>query len=625
MCGIVGALSPAPIKRELVEKMRDRLEHRGPDHAGIWVSPDERVCLGHRRLAIVDLSPEANQPFISYDGRLVATFNGEIYNFRKLRAELSARGVPFHTESDTEVLVEAYRLWGERCSEHLSGMFAFAIWDSVERRLFCARDRAGEKPFYYTTVGGSFIFASELKALLPWPGFRRELDYAALIDFLSFGFVTEPKSIWAGCRKLSPGHSMSVDVRPDGFLTVGEPGGYWEWDFDPDYSVSDWGPRIRETLQSASKEMAFADVPVGTFLSGGVDSSSVTAALSKAGCSVQTFTVGFEEQEFDERPWARQVAELYGTTHSERSVRATDLAADFQRMLWHYDEPFNDYSYLPTYHVCREARKSITVALSGDGGDEMFAGYRKYQRLGLRKDVGWLIPRSLSPTLVAGLNALFPDTSRFRRTLLHYAADAPELMLDTFTTGLSLPSLRAAARGPLAEALRHYSPMDVISPLLSKVPPEEVGLVNSMRFLDLKLTLAGDILVKVDRASMAVSLEVRPVYLHRDMLSLAAKIPPGLLADRGHSKEVLKRALKPWLPDSILYRKKMGFAMPLRDWFRGSLQHLFSETQSGNPLDEFLDPKLLERMTEQHLSGATDLTYILHSLFFMKNWVLKWT
>jgi asparagine synthase (glutamine-hydrolysing) len=625
MCGIVGAISNAPIKQKLIEEMRDRLEHRGPDHAGIWSSPDARICFGHRRLSIIDLSPEANQPFVSHDGRFVITFNGEIYNFKSLREDLETQGIRFYTDSDTEVLIESFRQWGERCLEKLSGMFAFAIWDKAEKHLFCARDRVGEKPFYYTMLGDSFIFASELKALLPYPGFRQNLDYTALIDFLTLGFVAEPKSIWKDCYKLPPGNSMSVWVKPDGSLKMSEPTAYWDWQFNPDYSVSDWSPQILDALQTASKEMSFADVPVGTFLSGGVDSSSVTAALSKAGCAVQTFTIGFDEQEYDERPWARQVAELYGTTHTEKTVQADDLSADFQKLLWHYDEPFNDYSYLPTYHVCREARKQITVALSGDGGDEVFAGYRKYQRLGMRQNIARFMPASLNSVTAFGANLLFPETSRFRRTLLQHTLDAPSMMFDAFTLGLSPSVLRSAARGALAETLQNYSTRDVISELLKKAPPDEVGLINSMRYLDLKLTLAGDILVKVDRASMAVSLEVRPVYLHRKILELAEKIPPHLLADRRHSKEALKRALKPWLPDSVLYRRKQGFAMPLKNWIGESLQQLFTQTNTENPLDELLDPKLLQTMADQHIYQGIDLTANIHSLFFLQHWVTKWT
>ena len=624
MCAIVGAISTVPINQKLVEKMRDTMVHRGPDHAGVWLSHDSRVCLGHRRLAIIDLTPEANQPFISHDGRFVVTFNGEIYNFPSLREELIAQGVSFRTRSDTEVLVEAFRCWGEKCLERLSGMFAFAIWDTVERRLFCARDRVGEKPFYYAMINNSFIFASELKALLLWPGFRREIHYPALVDFLSFGFVPDPKSIWEGCHKLPPGHRMSVEMRPGGTLAVKDPVAYWDMEFDPDHSVRDWRPKILETLQQSAKEMSFADVPVGTFLSGGVDSSSVTAALSKAGCTVKTFTVGFQEKEYDERQWAREVSRIYGTSHTEKVVLAEDVIPVFQQLLWHYDEPFNDYSYLPTFYLCREARKTITVAISGDAGDELFAGYLKYKRLRMRQDLDRLIPRSLTRHLVAGAGLLFPATSRFRRNLLPYGMDVTGMMVDMLTTGFSLSALRAAARGPLAETLKHYTPMDTVLPLLHKAPPEGVGLVNSMRYLDLKLTLAGDILVKVDRASMAVSLEVRPVYLHRDMLALAGRIPPHLLVDRNHSKKALKSALKAWLPDSVLYRKKMGFAMPLRNWITGELHHLFGQPLGKGPVDDLLDGNLLGKMIHRHSAEAADCTSLIHCLFFLKQWFLKW-
>ncbi len=357
MCGVVGVISARPVDREIVAKMRDRLIHRGPDSAGLWQSADDRVCLGHRRLVIVDPSPDANQPFVSGDGNFVAVFNGEIYNFRSLRRELERAGVSFRTRSDTEVLVEAYAAWGTECLDRLSGMFAFAIWDRARARLICARDRAGEKPLYYAVVDGSFIFASELKALLAWPRFRREIDYTSVADFLTLGYVPDPKSIWVGTSKLPPGHWLEVDLTSDG-PAAKAPSEYWDLQFEPDRSTDDWGPLIRETLEQAAAEMSFADVPVGTFLSGGVDSSAVTAALTNSGSRVRTFTIGFEEEAYDERRWARQVAAQYGTEHTERIVTAEDAETVFREtILWHYDEPLADHSYLPTYYVCREARQ----------------------------------------------------------------------------------------------------------------------------------------------------------------------------------------------------------------------------------------------------------------------------
>jgi asparagine synthase (glutamine-hydrolysing) len=602
--------------------MRDLVAHRGPDHAGVWRSNDGQVCLGHRRLAIIDLSPDANQPFISRDGRFVITFNGEVYNFRSLRDELRSRGIVFDTQSDTEVLVEAFRQWGDRCLEHLSGMFAFAIWDCETRRLFCARDRAGEKPFYYALINDSFVFASELKSLLRWPGFNRKLNYPALADFLSFGFVPDPKTIWEDAHKLPPAHSIFVEFGPGGAPVVSHAVAYWDLEFDPDYSVGDWGPRILEALSTASQEMAVADVPVGAFLSGGVDSSSVTAALSKAGREVRTFTIGFQESAYDERRWAGEIARQYGTAHTEKVVQAEDVLSVFKKLVWHYDEPFNDYSYLPTFYLCREARSQITVALSGDGADELFAGYRKYQRLGMRQAAERFVPRFAARLVAAGNYSALPEPGR--RTLRQYALDAPAMMVDMLTLGFQLDDLRAAARGQLARTLKEYSPADVVYPLLDKAPPNKVGLINSMRYLDLKLTLGADILVKVDRASMAVSLEVRPVYLHRNMLDLAGKIPSGLLANRKQSKKALKDALRTWLPSSVLDRRKMGFAMPLKQWVNGGLREAFTQESGESALDEMLDAGLLQRLTARHAGGDGDMTSVIHSLFFLKRWLSEW-
>jgi asparagine synthase (glutamine-hydrolysing) len=622
MCGIAGVIAAHPVDSGALLRMRDSMIHRGPDHGGSWINNDRCIALVHRRLKIIDLSPEANQPFVTSDGRFIVTFNGEIYNFRELRRELVARGGRMQTQSDTEVIVEAYRCWGAACLERLTGMFAFAIWDTVERRLFCARDRAGEKPLFYAMANGAFIFASELKALACYPGFRRSIDYTALLDYLVFGYVPDPKSIWQGCHKLPPGHSLTVDVPASG-PTPRPPVQYWDMQFEPNTTERAWPERILDTLQGACRDMAFADVPLGAFLSGGVDSSSVTAGLSKAGCNVESFTVGFEEPEFDERPWAREVARLFSARHNERVVSAADAFAVFEKLLWHYDEPFNDYSSLPTYYLCRAARQRITVALSGDGADELFAGYSKYRRLGLRRMVERVLPRGVSGALIAGSRPLLGNTPWFQRKVEPYGRDASAVMLDMLTTSFSCEELKAAARGPLAHALKSYSPADTIAPLLSAAPPDEVGLINTMRYLDLKLTLAGDMLVKVDRASMAVSLEVRPVYLHRSMLDLASRIPCEMLADRQQSKKLLKSALRSWLPDALLYRPKMGFAAPLPKWINGELSHMVNRVR-GNPLNDLIDPSLSTGILRSHKMGTPDLTSRIHSLLLLEHWLNRW-
>lgn len=625
MCGIVGVLSPFAIDSKIVERMRDKLAHRGPDHAGLWRSPDGRVCLGHRRLSIIDLDARANQPMRSADGRFVVTFNGEIYNYRAIRRQLEEQGVAFRTDSDTEVLLEAYRCWGPDSLDRLSGMFAFALWDGHERRLFCARDRAGEKPLYYAQHNGTFLFASEIKGLLEWPGLARRVDYEAMIDFLAFGFVADPKSIWRDIRKLAPAHAMTVEVRDDGTAVAREPSRYWSLAFESGRRHAT-AEEIRATLLHAADEMAIADVPLGTFLSGGVDSSTVTAALSLSGHDVRSFTIGFDDAAYDEREWARAVADRYRTSHVERTVDPSDMASVLDRLGWHYDEPFNDYSSVPTYFLCREARQSITVALSGDGADELFAGYRKYQRLVRRSQLRGIFPVAMAHALAEVTRHALPEGSPLQRTLGQYGMPAPAMLADMFCIGFPLPLLRQVARGPLAEALRHYDPQRLVEQLLVAAPPDKVGLVNAMRHLDLALTLPGDILTKVDRASMAVSLEVRPLFLHRDVMELAAAIPATALASPDAAKLALKDAVRPWLPDALIDRPKQGFAMPLPQWL--SQDSVVASTvrgvDSAGPLGGILDIGRIARLASAHAKGAGNFTAIVHSAFVLDQWMTKW-
>ena len=500
-------------------------------------------------------------------------------------------------------------------------MFAFAIWDREQSRLFCARDRAGEKPFHYASASGSFGFASELKALLPWPGLRKEIDWTAVADFLTFGFIPDPKTIWDGVKKLPPGHWLEVDLAED--ATVSEPVPYWDFELDPDESVDDWGQAIRDTLERAAAEMTVSDVPVGMFLSGGVDSSSVAAALARAGQPLTAYTIGFEEGDYDESAWATLVAESYGIPHVRRKVGRADVdPASRKKVLWHYDEPFNDQSYLPTYLVSREARRSITVALSGDGGDETFAGYRKYRQLAKRAGVERGLSRPVTQLVAAGAQGILPAESRLRTRFQPYRRSHDELVLSMLVTGIETSVLRQAARGPLAQALSTYDPLDAVRPHVRKAPPAEVGLVDSMRYVDLKTTLACGILTKVDRASMAVSLETRPVYLHREMLDLARRIPGRRLATGREAKTLLKQALEPWLPSALLHREKMGFAMPLGDWLRAGFE-LGNGNGDRRPVTDVLDAAYLEETHRQHLAGS-DRTTVLHAFSCLDQWLEQW-
>jgi asparagine synthase (glutamine-hydrolysing) len=346
----------------------------------------------------------------------------------------------------------------------------------------------------------------------------------------------------------------------------------------------------------------------------------VTAALARRGHDVRSFTIGFEEQRYDERPWARTVAALYHTHHTERVVHPDDVGQVFDRLIWHFDEPFNDYSYLPTYYVCREARTAITVALSGDGADEIFAGYRKYQRLALRQRWSGVLPRPLFRHAAA----LLPRETPMRRTMHQYGLDDSRMLADALTLGFDAGSLRSAARGALAHELAHYDPTDVVRTHLERAPPTQVGLINAMRYLDLKLTLGAGILVKVDRASMAVSLEVRPVYLHRDMLELAAATPADLLADPRQAKSALKSALRAWLPEALLYRPKQGFAMPLGSWLRADDRGVLRKPDANSPLAELIDPALYADLHAAHAAGAADGAARLHSLALLDRWCARW-
>lgn len=609
MCGIAGAISSGPVDPGVLTRMRDDLAHRGPDHAASWLSSDGKVGLGHRRLAVIDLLPEANQPFASHDGRFLLVYNGELYNYRELRKELETHGVAFRTRSDSEVLLEAFRLWGEGALARFSGMFAFAIWDQAERTLFCARDRAGEKPFYYATLPGTFLFASEPKAFLRWPGFSRRIHYPALLDFLAYGFVPDPKCIWEHCAKLAPGHCMVVRTGADGGPQVQEPRAWWDWSFNPEANERDWTGRILGTLTGAAREMAIADVPLGVFLSGGVDSSSVVAALAQGGKRVKTFTIGFDDAAFDERKWARAVAERYGTEHHERVLEPHDADAALQSLMWHFDEPFGDHSFLPTYCLAVETGKEVIVALSGDGADETFAGYRRYSRTMRRVGVRRFLPDRLLARVARAADRRLHPAGRIRRLSAKYGYDPAAMLTGIFTTGLTASALEAHARGPLAAAARHYHPREAITRLMRQAPPDRVGLVNTLRYIDFKHALAGDILVKVDRACMAVALEVRPVYLHRDMLDLAAAIPGAQLAGRKHTKETLKVAMGSWLPAGNIRRGKQGFLAPMSRWLEQTDGGGWTGA-AGSVLPELLDHAPLPRDAFQ--------------LLLLDRWLARW-
>jgi asparagine synthase (glutamine-hydrolysing) len=416
---------------------------------------------------------------------------------------------------------------------------------------------------------------------------------------------------------------MLVRTGPDGTPRAETPRSWWDWSFAPDTGEQDWTGRLLGTLEAAAREMAIADVPLGVFLSGGVDSSSVAAALARGGGTVKTFTIGFGDVEFDERQWARVVAEQYHTEHYERVLEPHDVNAVYQQLLWQYDEPFSDQSFLPTYYLSAETRKHVTVALSGDGADEAFAGYRKYKRMMTRVGVRKFLPDRLLGKVAKLAQQRLSPSSRLSRLSVKYGYDAAGMITGLLTPGLSTAALEANTRGPLAQAAADYHPGEVITRLLRKAPPDEVGLVNALRYVDFKHTLAGDILVKVDRASMAVALEVRPVYLHRDMLDLAGAIPGAQLATSRHTKEALKVALRSWLPEGTIRRGKQGFLAPLDRWLKEAEGASWTR-DAGSIIHELLDPSLLARLKQVKKKGGRGKPRAVHQLLLLDHWLARW-
>lgn len=562
MCGILGVASAmSPVDSRQIALMLDTLRHRGPDDSGEWSSGDG-VELGHRRLAIIDLSPAGHQPMADGSGTLHVTFNGEIYNYRDLRRELAGRGHPFHTASDTEVLLAAYRQWGTRCVERLNGMFAFALYDAAKRELFLARDRAGEKPLFYHHSGGRFTFASELKAIMADRAFDRTLDLQSLDYYLAFGYVTGDRTMLSGVRKLRPAHALVYDLARDSIRE-------WRyWDLPNPFSGDAADPNaltdeLEALLEDAVRLQLVADVPVGVLLSGGIDSSLVTALAARVSSSpVRTFTIAFPgHAEYDEGPYARLVASHFGTEHHE--LVAEPATVDLLPMLARqYDDPIADSSMVPTYLVSRLIRQHATVALGGDGGDELFGGYSLYPLVIRQQRVRRAVPHPVRWAVSATARRL-PVGFRGRTYLHSFALDPlygvahTGLYFDRHTRTRLVPALRRTPAG---------------APELFRMQCARRGLttIQQLTAADFGSYLPDDILVKVDRASMLTSLEVRAPFLDHRIISFAySRVPDRLRATATERKVLLRRLAARLLPPALDLRRKQGFSLPLHKWFAG--------------------------------------------------------
>jgi len=629
MCGIAGILavhgSPG-INRALLEAMNTSLAHRGPDGAGCHVEPE--VGLAHRRLSIIDLAT-GEQPMFNEDGTVCVVFNGEIYNFQALVDELAGLGHRFHTRSDTEVIVHAWEQWGVECVSRFDGMFAFAVWDRNRRTLFLARDRLGIKPLYYAQLpGGQFIFGSELKALARHPEFPRQIDGTAVEDYFTFGYVPEPKTIYAGVCKLRPGWRLLLDLRA-GREKLDQ---YWDLQHDSVGQVPT-DPRALEEellqrLGRAVRAELISDVPLGAFLSGGVDSSAVVAMMAEgASRPVKTCSIGVEEPAYDESMYARQVAELLHTDHAERRVRVDDLTL-LDQLVDTYDEPYADSSAIPTYRLCAATREHVKVALSGDGGDENFAGYRRYRMFAGEEAVRARLPDFIREPLFGFLGRWYPKLDwaprflRGKNTFQALGRDSAGAYLHAVS--IAPDELRAELYSPRFHAdLAGYRSRAVFDQYLAG--REFPDTLTMAQYLDFKTYIPGDILTKVDRASMAHGLEVRVPLLDHHFIEWVARIPSGLKLKGGEGKYIFKKSLEKVLPHDILYRKKMGFAVPLDRWFRGPLAGQVRDLATSSALQStgFFDPDALARVVQRHLAGRRDHSAVIWALLMFDGFLRR--
>jgi asparagine synthase (glutamine-hydrolysing) len=620
MCGIAGVLyrDGRPIERDRLEAMSAAIHHRGPDGEGIFQASG--IGLVHRRLSIIDLEG-GRQPLANEDNSIQVVFNGEIYNYQDLRQRLLTRGHRFVTHSDTEVLVHLYEEVGDKLVEQLRGMFAFALWDESSRRLLLARDRLGIKPLYYYQDDEKLLFASELKGILAYGDINRELDPQSLEDYLAYGMMSGTRTIFRGIQKLAPGHTLALDREHWAAL----PRRYWRLEFSPDESLSadQWCEQIRAKVAESVERHLIADVPVGAFLSGGIDSSVITALATRAsGQPLTTFSIGFKDAANDELPFARETADRYGTRHVEEVVSA-DAVALLDQLCWHYDEPFADSSAIPTMLVSRLAARHVKVALSGDGGDEAFGGYARYvhdlREAALRRQ----LPRWLRSSVLRSAAQLWPNADwlprplRGKSLLTNLALDEAAAYARTIST-CRQPLRRQLLSSDVLHELSGHEPERTIAAAYGPAGDSLAGMIAA----DVASLLPDDYLVKVDRASMAFGLEVRPPLLDHELLELTARIPSRFKVHHGETKWIFKRACGDLLPDSLLTRKKQGFEAPVDVWLRGPLRELFHDVvlSGSSPATNWLNLKTARSAFEQHQAGRRRHGQTLWSLIVLARW-----
>jgi len=622
VCGLAGIFDTkhrSDIDRELLERMNASQFHRGPDEGGVHVEPG--IGLAHRRLSIIDLS-SGQQPLFNEDGSVVVVYNGEIYNFADLAKQLAGLGHHFRTHCDTEVIVHAWEEWGDACVTRFRGMFAFALWDRNREVLFLARDRLGIKPLYYSLLpNGEFIFGSELKALKQHSALDRRIDEHAIEEYFALGYIPEPRSIYRNTHKLRPGHTLQL-LHGESLPRQRQ---YWDIPFEVADADADLGQAesgLVERLREAVDIRLISEVPLGAFLSGGVDSSSVVAMMAQVSKDpVNTCSIAFGESEYNEADYAAAVAQKFGCRHQVGSVDPNDHSL-LDLLAGLYDEPFADSSAMPTYRVCELARKSVTVVLSGDGGDENLAGYRRYGQHLDDLEGKARMPSALR-RLLGAVGALYPDSTllppalRRRQGLISMGQDPVESFFEI--NAVIKRDLRWSLYSQdFKHSLQGYDGVEVFRDHAASAPTDDP--LSLAQYLDLKTYLPGDILTKVDRASMAHSLEVRVPLLDHQLVEWISTLPVGFKRRGGEGKYLLKKAMEPWLPNDILYRPKKGFAVPLASWFRGPLRSRLRDALASDVLNDsgVFNRKALQRLFDQHDRGQADRSTPLWSVLMFE-------
>ena len=622
MCGIAGIFDTQgtrAIDQTLLAQMNQRQHHRGPDETGLHA--EAGVGLAHKRLSIIDLS-SGQQPLFNEDGSVVVVFNGEIYNFVDLIPELQALGHTFRTRCDTEVIVHAWEQWGEKCVEHFRGMFAFALWDRNQQTLFMARDRMGVKPLYYALLDdGQLIFGSELKVLTAHPGLKRDIDPYAVEEYFAYGYVPEPRTIYKQGVKLPPAHTLTIKRGQP----LPQPKQYWEAPFTAvgPLSIEDAQHELIDRLREAVKIRLVSEVPLGAFLSGGVDSSAVVAMM--AGLSnepINTCSIAFKDKAFNESQFAQRVADRYHTHHHVETVDTDDFDL-IDTLAALYDEPYADSSAIPTYRVCQLAKKWVTVALSGDGADESFAGYRRYRYAMMEERLRAMLPLRVRRPVFGFLGRVYPKVDwlprvfRAKTTFESLAQDSVE----GYFHGVSIMPDRVRNQlfsAPFRQQLQGYRAIEVMRGHARRAPTDDP--LSLIQYLDFKTYLVGDINTKVDRASMAHALEVREPLMDHKLVEWVSGLPSSFKLRGGEGKYIFKKALEPHLPHDVLYRPKMGFSVPLASWLRGPLKQRVREALLGSTLGDtgIFNQAFLRQMVEQHERGVRDYSAPLWTILMFE-------